>query len=592
MSIRFEDLGLSREILMSVQDMGFEVASPIQELAIPRIMSGKDVIGQAQTGTGKTAAFGIPLLERLDDSVKGVQVLVLCPTRELAIQVADEIGKLAANTPRSVVVPIYGGQSIEVQFRALARGAQIVVGTPGRIMDHMERKTLKLDSVSMAVLDEADEMLNMGFRDDIEAILQMTAHGCQKVLFSATMPPAIQKLAERFQNNPEILKVPQKALTVNNIEQIYFEVRPHQKMEALCRLLDSQDFRKVLIFCSTKRGVDEMTAHLQSNGYPVDGLHGNLSQAQRDRVMARFRSGGITILTATDVAARGLDVDDVDGVINYDIPNDVGNYVHRIGRTGRAGRTGKAFTFSTAGEIYKLRTIMRYTKAKIEPARLPSPQDVAAFQTSRILTDVRTTMNAGGLERYDTVIGKFLEEGGSGREMAVALLKMLMQRTFGIDDIQLPAPASVPPAPVAIPKVREIRDVLKDDLRGKEASAKPEKQQGMVWLAFSIGRKSGLTPKDMMGAIVSETGVPGRLIGTIEIHDSFSLVDVAAHMADEIMATMNGCQILGTNVSVKPAQATPSFKPPKSTKSGKPSIKPTGAKRNIKPGKPKKYAKK
>ena len=320
MSIRFEDLGLSKEILKSVEDMGFEEASPIQALAIPPMLTGRDVVGQAQTGTGKTAAFGIPILERIDARNKAPQALVLCPTRELAIQVAEEIGKLGSRKRGIVALPVYGGQPIERQFRSLAKGAQIIVGTPGRIMDHMERGTLKFDQVIMAVLDEADEMLDMGFRDDIEAILEQTPDQCQTVFFSATIAPDIMELAKRFLNNPEILKITQKLLTVPTIEQVYYEVRPHQKQDALCRLLDSQGFRKALVFCSTKRSVDEVAMRLQTRGYQADSLHGNLAQPQRDRVMGRFRTGGIEILVATDVAARGLDVDDVDAVINLIFP--------------------------------------------------------------------------------------------------------------------------------------------------------------------------------------------------------------------------------------------------------------------------------
>ncbi|MDL2316215.1 DEAD/DEAH box helicase, partial [Desulfovibrio sp. OttesenSCG-928-A18] len=338
MTVTFEDLELSRELLKSVEDMGFEEPSPIQVLAVPPLLAGRDVIGQAQTGTGKTAAFALPILERVDPRNKAPQALILCPTRELAIQVAEEAGKLGSRKRGLFVLPVYGGQPIERQFRALARGAQIIVGTPGRVMDHMERGTLRFDEVFIAVLDEADEMLDMGFRDDIEAILEQTPEGCQRVFFSATMPPAIMDLSKRFLKDPEILRITQKLLTVPTIEQVYYEVRPHQKMDALCRVLDSQGFRKALVFCSTKRSVDEVTMHLQTRGYQADGLHGNLAQPQRDRVMGRFRTGGIEILVATDVAARGIDVDDVDAVINYDIPNDVENYVHRIGRTGRAGR--------------------------------------------------------------------------------------------------------------------------------------------------------------------------------------------------------------------------------------------------------------
>lgn len=555
MSISFEDLGLSKELLKSVEDMGFEEPSPIQVLAVPPLLAGSDVVGQAQTGTGKTAAFGIPILERVDPKNKSPQALVLCPTRELAIQVAEEIGKLALRKRGIFALPVYGGQPIERQFRALAKGAQIIVGTPGRIMDHMERGTLRFDEVFMAVLDEADEMLDMGFRDDIEAILEQTPELCQRVFFSATMPPAIMELAKRFLKNPEILKITQKLLTVPTIEQVYYEVRPHQKLDALCRVLDSQGFRKALVFCSTKRGVDEVTMDLQTRGYQADGLHGNLAQPQRDRVMGRFRTGGIEILVATDVAARGIDVDDVDAVINYDIPNDVENYVHRIGRTGRAGKAGSAFTFVSAREHYKLRDIIRYTKARIVQSQLPTLRDVTNIRTTRLLDEVRATIDAGSLERYTNIVEQFLDDESTSMDMAAALLKLLMQRDFGQQEQQ------------------EARDSLEDTrnawrerhsgrvaerLYGRQNKAKTDKPRGrtrgaMVRLFFNVGSKMQVAPRDLVGAIAGESGIPGRSIGAIEIHDRFSFVEIPAELADDVMHVMNGSQIRGFRVAVEKA---------------------------------------
>ena len=348
--------------------------------AIPALLTGKDAVGQAQTGTGKTAAFGLPILEKIA-SGKSVQALVLCPTRELAIQVSEELSKLAVHKRGVSVLPIYGGQPIERQLRALAKGAQVVVGTPGRVIDHLQRGTLRLSEARIVVLDEADEMLDMGFREDIELILEQSPTDCQRVLFSATMPQPIRELSKRFLREPEMLTIAHKMLTVPAIEQVYYEVRPYQKMDALCRVLDSQGFRKALVFCATKRSVDEITVHLQQRGYQADGLHGDMNQTQRDRVMSRFRTDGIEILVATDVAARGIDVDDVDAVINYDIPHDVEGYVHRIGRTGRAGREGKAFTFVTVREQYKIREIIRYTNDVLEKARLELPYVSALCQS-------------------------------------------------------------------------------------------------------------------------------------------------------------------------------------------------------------------
>ena len=344
-TVRFEELDLLPQIQRAVKEMGFEEASPIQAKAIPVVLSGKDMIGQAQTGTGKTASFGIPLLQKIDPKNKHLQAIVLCPTRELAIQVAEEIRRLAKFMHGIKILPIYGGQDIVKQIRSLKSGTQVMIGTPGRVMDHMRRKTVKLDHVNMMVLDEADEMLNMGFREDIETILSGIPEERQTVLFSATMPKPIMDIAKKFQKDTQIVKVLKKELTVPKVEQYYYEVRPKNKSEVLSRLLDIYAPKLSVVFCNTKRGVDTLVEDLKGRGYFAEGLHGDMKQQQRDRVMNRFRNGKTDILVATDVAARGIDVDDVEAVFNYDIPQDDEYYVHRIGRTGRAGRTGIAFNF-------------------------------------------------------------------------------------------------------------------------------------------------------------------------------------------------------------------------------------------------------
>ena len=571
MSIRFEDLGLSKEVLKAIADMGFEEASPIQVQAIPHLLEGRDVIGQAQTGTGKTAAFGIPMLERVDARARHTQAIVLCPTRELAIQVAAELGNLATHMRGLIVLPVYGGQPIERQFRGLAKGAQIVVGTPGRVLDHLERGTLKLEQAHLAVLDEADEMLDMGFRDDIEAILEKTTKECQTVFFSATMPPAILDLARKFLNNPEHVKITQKELTVPSIEQEYFEVRSHLKMDALFRVLDAHDYRKLLVFCSTKRGVDEVTTNLQTRGYQADGLHGNLAQGQRDRVMARFRSGGIEVLVATDVAARGLDVDDVECVINFDIPNDVENYVHRIGRTGRAGRSGTAFTFVSPRENFKLRDIIRYTKARINQSQLPTLRDVTAIKTNRLLDQVRATMVGGGLERQMALIEPFLEDDYTTMDMAAALLKMLMHRDFDHGENQEDPLYSKPaykndrfergdrPERGDQGQRRDRPDRANKGERGNfdrngARGGKGRPQVPMSRLFLNVGSKMHVEPRDLVGAIAGETGIPGRSIGAIEIHEKFCFVEIPTEMADEVIKGMTGSQIRGYKVAIEKAQ--------------------------------------
>ena len=548
MSPSFEDFNLSPELLQAVKDMGFEEPSPIQVLAVPFLLTGRDAVGQAQTGTGKTAAFGMPILEKLTPA-RDVQALVLCPTRELAIQVAEELSKLAARKRGVAILPIYGGQAIERQLRALERGVQVVVGTPGRVMDHLQRGTLRLNGATTVVLDEADEMLDMGFREDIEAILERTPASCQRVLFSATMPPAILQLSKRFLREPEMLAIAQKTLTVPAIEQVYYEVRPHQKMDALCRVLDAQGFRKALVFCSTKRSVDEVTAHLQQRGYQSDGLHGDLAQSQRDRVMQRFRGEGLDILIATDVAARGIDVDDVDAVINYDIPHDVEGYVHRIGRTGRAGREGKAFTFVTLREHYRLQDIIRCTKARIVQGRLPTLRDVSNIRTSRLLEEVAETLSAGTLERWLMLVEDFLAEKFpdgevTNRDMAAALLKLLMQRDFGNQDT-----------------ANEVDELERDARRadraaertgGKRPPREDRNEGPMTRLYVSVGHMHNATPRALVGAITGETGISSRDIGAIDIQQRFSLVDVSAELADALVAELNkGVFICGTKIAVK-----------------------------------------
>ena len=339
--LKFTELSLSSETLKAVTEMGFEEATPIQSLSIPVIMQGKDVIGQAQTGTGKTAAFGIPILEMLDQKDKKTQAVVLCPTRELAIQVAEEMRSLAKYKKHFTILPVYGGQPIERQIHALMRGVQIVIGTPGRVIDHLNRRTLRLEGVRMVVLDEADEMLDMGFREDIEFILQTVPKERQTVFFSATMPKAFMALTSAFQKNPQHIKITHNKLAAPDIEQFYFEVKENLKLEILTRVVDIHDFQLALIFCNTKRKVDEVVEHLQARGYAADGIHGDMNQVQRDRVMDKFRKGTVELLVATDVAARGIDVQDIEAVFNYDVPQDEEYYIHRIGRTGRAGKSGR-----------------------------------------------------------------------------------------------------------------------------------------------------------------------------------------------------------------------------------------------------------
>ena len=422
----FEDLHLSKEMYQAIADMGFEEPTTIQNRSIPYMLDGKDVIGQAQTGTGKTAAFGIATLERIDPRNKELQVVILCPTRELAIQVSEELKNLSKYKKGIRILPVYGGQPIGRQIKALKEGVQIVIGTPGRVMDHLNRRTLKMNGVKILILDEADEMLDMGFRDDIETILRKIPEQRQTILFSATMPKAILNLTKRYQSNPQLIKLVHKEMTVPNVEQFFVEVKQQAKTEVLSRLIDLHDLKLSLVFCNTKRRVNELVESLVARGYLADGLHGGLQQKQRDSVMSKFRGGEIDILVATDVAARGIDVGATDAVFNYDIPTDDEYYVHRIGRTARAGKAGRAFTFVAGKEMYRIRQIQRFTKTKIIAQKVPSVSDVEAIRTNLLLEKVKGVIDAGHLGKCSNLVEKLIQEDYTSLEVAAALLKMMI----------------------------------------------------------------------------------------------------------------------------------------------------------------------
>lgn len=520
--LKFKDLNISRPLERAIIDLGFEEATPIQSLAIPRIMDGEDVIGQAQTGTGKTAAFGIPILEMVHSEESDLQAVILCPTRELAIQVAEELRKLSKYLKKIRVLPVYGGQPIDRQIKALNKGVQVIIGTPGRVMDHMRRGTLTLESVKMMVLDEADEMLDMGFRDDIEFVLRDTPTERQTLLFSATMSPEILKLTKKYQNDPQFLKVVPKELTVPEIQQIYFEVKEKMKLDLLSRLLDIHNPNLSLVFCNTKRRVDRLVSHLQVRGYLADGLHGDLTQRQRDRVMSKFRNGNIDVLVATDVAARGIDVEDIEIVFNYDVPNDDEYYVHRIGRTGRAGKKGKAFTFVSGKEIYQLRDIQRYTKTKIEQKEIPSLHKVQEIKTDMFLKKVKNVINTEDLEKQILIVEKMIEEDYTSLETAAALLKMAMSNEEGNEDSG-------------------------NDFGNTGAA------QGMVRFFINVGRKDRVKAKDIVRAIAEKTGLSSSIIGKIDIYDKFSFVEIPDNSAQDVLSAMNGSKMKGRSINMEPA---------------------------------------
>jgi ATP-dependent RNA helicase DeaD len=421
----FSELGLSSELLKAIDKLGFEQAAPIQAEAIPLLLQGKDVVGQSQTGSGKTVAFAAPALEKVTVEERTTQVLILCPTRELAVQVAEEVHKLALFKRGLQALPVYGGQSYDRQLYGLRQGAHVVIGTPGRVMDHMRRGTLRLNSVRMVILDEVDVMLNMGFRDDIELILQGTPAERQTVFFSATIPRPIQQLIEKYSREPQNVRIEQKALTVPTVEQVYYEVDRRFKVELLTRLIDIHDLKLGIIFCNTRRMVDDLVEHLNAQGYSADRLHGEMTQAMRDRVMNRFRKSGLEFLVATDVAARGIDVDDIEVVFNYDLPYDGEDYVHRIGRTGRQGRSGRAISFASGREIFQIRNIERYTRTRIQRGRPPTEVEVEEARANVVLDKIRSTLRSGEYRRQDQMIERLLEEGFSSTDIASALLHHL-----------------------------------------------------------------------------------------------------------------------------------------------------------------------
>ena len=526
-TVRFEEMGLSEEIQKAVRYMGFEEASPIQAKAIPAMISGIDLIGQAQTGTGKTAAFGIPILEKVDPKLKKLQAIVLCPTRELAIQVADEIRNLSRYMHGIKVLPIYGGQDIVKQIRSLKSGTQIVIGTPGRVMDHMRRKTMKLDFVHTVVLDEADEMLNMGFREDIEFVLSGVPEERQTVLFSATMPKPIMEITKKVQNNAKVIKVTKKELTVPNIEQYYYDVKPKKKEEVLSRLLDIYSPRLSVVFCNTKKQVDLLVNALLGRGYFAAGLHGDMKQEQRDRVMQGFRTGKTEILVATDVAARGIDVDEVEAVFNYDLPQDDEYYVHRIGRTGRAGREGRAFSFVSGKEVYKLKEIQRYCKTKIYAQKVPSLNDVANTKMENILDDVERVIEQEDLDMMINAIEERVNNSEfTAMDMAAAFLKICCGMT------------------------EDNKNTEENDWEFGDTGAG---EDGMVRLFINIGKKQRVRPGDILGAIAGESGMDGKLIGTIDMYDKYTFVEVPREYAREVLNAMKNVKIKGKTVAVEPA---------------------------------------
>ena len=513
----FAELGVSPEILKAISDLGFEEPSPIQAAAIPVLLEGHDVVGQSQTGSGKTAAFAIPAIELCQAADRSVQVLILCPTRELATQVADEVHKLTAHKRGIHAVPIYGGASYERQFFELKKGVHIVIGTPGRLMDHMDRGTLDLSNVKMVILDEADRMLDMGFREDIEKILRSTPAERQTVFFSATVSKQIRDLIERHSNSPKSVKIEQRELTVPTVEQWYYEAPQRMKFEALLRFVDFHGFKLGIIFCNTQRMVDELADDLIAQGFSADRLHGGIAQAQRTRVMNKFKKAEFEFLVATDVAARGIDVDELELVVNYDLPYDAEDYVHRIGRTGRAGRKGMAVTFVSGRDIYKLQFIERFTKTKIKRGTLPTAGEVEERRVEGLLERIREVLNRGNLSTR--VTDRLLEEGFNSTDIASAVIEMLAG-----PDVAPEKEKSTPSKPT----VRSEPDLPMGSIRPPA--------RGMLWVRTNAGRETGITPRDIMNLLEEGLGLPRRTVGLIDILPGESFAQVPKQFLDILRA--------------------------------------------------------
>ncbi len=544
-TLSFEELNLTPKVKRAIDEMGFDTATSIQSKAIPVIRTGVDVIGRSQTGTGKTVAFAIPAIERVDthESKVTLQVLILCPTRELAQQACQEFERLAKFKRGINVVDVYGGAPMERQISRLKR-ANVVVGTPGRIMDHMRRKTIKLDNLKMVILDEADEMLSMGFKEDIETILKDTPEDRQTVLFSATMPPSIMSLTREFQNKPTVVEVNKSKVTLDNISQLCVDVPMGSKKDALNLLLRYYNPSLSMIFCNTKQMVDEITEHLNQNGFDVDGLHGDMKQSQRTKVMNNFKSGKTSILVATDVAARGIDVNNIEYVFNYDIPQNTEYYVHRIGRTGRAGKTGTAITIcSGRRQVSVLQNIARSVKSKIEIIDIPSVDDILKKSAELQAEIIESSLSSKVADKYTDMVQELVDKGNDAQRIAEVALQLL----FGKEDKKL----------VEVKSERKAKSYSSSDCG-----------DGYQKICISIGRNHRVAPNHIVGAIAERTNLSGKDIGKIEIFDDVSFVGIPSTVADRVVEDMAGCKICGrptktTLVEEKNRQRKDNFRKPK-----------------------------
>ncbi len=554
-SVPFSDLGLPPELTAGIEALGYEVPSPIQVAAIPPALEGSDIVGLSETGSGKTAAFVLPALAKIRTNRFQPQVLILCPTRELAVQVCEEVHKLALKMPSLNAVPLYGGAPIQRQMQVLKRGVHLVVGTPGRLLDHLRRGSLDPSEITTCILDEADRMLDMGFREEMEELLAQLPQERQTMFFSATMNRGVKALIEKFGNEPETIEIERQQLTVESIDQICFEVRNRSKIEVVSRILDIEQPRLAMVFCNTKKGVDECTDALLARGYGADRLHGDIAQMLRERVIRRFREGTVDLLVATDVAARGLDVDNVDLVINYDLPQDPEDYVHRVGRTGRAGRSGKAISFYFGRDAYRLKTIERFTNQQIPRQKIPTQNEVSGHLNRQLFDVVRERLEIGDFDVADTHLNELRSEGHEAADIAAAVMAILLEST----DREGEEIAEDNPAKARKERKKRDRDRERPDGKGdrgkrfreRPAGEPPEPDQnGMVKLFFNIGKAQRIQPGDLAGLLHNEAELPRGSVGRIHMSHKHSLVEVKAEHAKQAIEKGGGGKLRGKSFRV------------------------------------------
>lgn len=555
----FSELGLPDEFLKAVESMGFEGPSPIQAKTIPLALTGKDLIGLSQTGSGKTAAFALPTLSRIDADLNEPQALIVCPTRELAVQVCEEVFNLGCKAKKIRAVPVYGGTPIDRQLKSFRKGVHVVVGTPGRLLDHLKRRSFNPKNIQTVILDEADRMLDMGFREEMEELLDALPRERQTMFFSATMNRQVSRLIDGFGKNPELVEIERKALTVSSIDQSCYEVRQRSKIEVLSRLIDIDPPRLALIFCNTKRLVDEVTESLLARGYTADRLHGDITQQMRERVLARFKDGVVELLVATDVAARGLDVENVELVVNYELPHDPEDYVHRIGRTGRAGRSGKAVSFVFGRDIYRLQTIEKFTRQSIRRERVPTQEQVEGKRADKVFDTIHEKLEAKEYGDYQAYLDRLLEQGHTATDIANAAFSLLRESTsregeFIAEDRAKEVFASEKRSGKAVnPNWRDRGDRKKSDRGDRpergERKERPKRERGpskgMVPLVMTLGKAQRISPGDIAGMIYRECNVPDGSLGKITIFPKHTLVDVGKEIADDVIHGLKGAKLRG-----------------------------------------------